>query len=501
MALLLVGLVTPTYLPTGPLLAPQRSGGRSLSPLLIAEPASVTELLPLDERGVDKSFALPDDERTWPDFTYSSPAARREAVRQFRSTLPSPLPPVHVLLVGGPSTGKGTIGPMISQAFGVRAVGIGDLLRSKQRAGTPEGKRAAEVMAKGELLPDDYVLDLLGERLRGSWDVRRNGWLLDGFPRTEAQARAILSEDLGEEGPGSELKPDCVVVLQRPAALMKEFMLGRMHDAATGQVYHPRYHPPPKDVTPRLVWRVDDTASVVQARISEFEKRRDAVLRVFDEVGSVPLARFDNARPEVETFEEIGDFIRHVALLKLERMGGEGALALLRSEGDDEDEDVTTIGADECGPDDGLLRAVRRCNRYRPTDYFPVLVEDLEVGWVSADLLRSLEPHLAAGSACELVPLESDRDETEGGPAAGSAARKATVGVRLAPRAISCAGRTEIVDALVADLVADGVIARRDVRHEHVDVRPLRDGWVGPGGAPPTLQLERGAVVHFGVPS
>lgn len=131
------------------------------------------------------------------------------------------------------------------------------LLRGEVRAATARGRRASGAMARGELLPDDMVLDALGDTL-DCWDVRLNGWLLDGFPRTEAQARATLS------GGRALLKPDAVVVLERPDELVKEFLLGRMTDTATGQTYHPVYAPPPAEIQDRVVWRVDDVMDVVE---------------------------------------------------------------------------------------------------------------------------------------------------------------------------------------------------------------------------------------------
>ena len=115
---------------------------------------------------------------TWAPFRYAAPSVRREAARDFVSnnlSLLPPLPPLRVVLMGGVAVGKGTIAPMISQAFRVRCIGVGALLRGETRAGRPRGLAASKAMAAGELLPDEFVLDLLKERLGGQTDAARTG--------------------------------------------------------------------------------------------------------------------------------------------------------------------------------------------------------------------------------------------------------------------------------------------------------------------------------------
>lgn len=438
-------------------------------------------------------------ERSWPDFTYSPPNERREMVRNYHRYAAKQqveLPPLRIMLVGGPSTGKGTIGPMLVQAFRCRAIGVGQLLRSQARANTAFGKLHAEATARGEPLDDSIVFQMLSERLNDSWDVRRNGWLLDGFPRTAAQAKAVLDD---EGYFGSSLRPDCIVVLERPEKLQEEFLLGRMTDSATGETYHPRYNPvPDEEIEGRLMWRVDDSSEAVARRISTYNAEAPGILEAFEADG-VPIKRFGNARSELETFAEVADFVSKVGMRKLGFMGGRKALLRLRSEAPEEEADSLAAAAAQTS--DGVLRVCRGLNSYNIADYFPVLVDDVQVGHVSSTFLEALAAHIAAGSSCELVRLAEDKDESRGGAAAGSAARKATVGVRLAPAHIGLTSRTATVAALVRELVKDGAIPRGKLRNELQDVRPLSDGWVGPQGAPPPLRLERGAMIHFGVPS
>ena len=174
---------------------------------------------------------------------------------------------------------------MLSQAFRVRTIGVGALLRAEQRVGTPRARACAAIMARGELLPDTLALEVLlarlmnspnpnlnpnpnpspspdpslnpspnpGQvllgRLTNSPDIERNGFLIDGFPRSASQVVAVM-----EDPQWAALRPDCVISLIRPDELIKEFALGRCTDSATGQTYHPCYAPAPVEVRDRLVW-------------------------------------------------------------------------------------------------------------------------------------------------------------------------------------------------------------------------------------------------------
>jgi len=139
-----------------------------------------------------------------------------------------------------------------------------------------------------------------------------------------------------------------------------------------------------------------------------------------------------------------------------------------------------------------LLAAVRRCNTYNADDFVPVLVGSTQVGWLNAEAMKALAPQLAIGTACELVDVSTGQI---------NAAPLAATAVRIAPHAASPATRTEYVSEIVADLVEDGLIPRRKLRHELQDVHPLASGFVPLQMATPCLQMERAAMIYFGVPS
>ena len=208
------------------------------------------------------------------DFRYAdAPTRRRVAEAHMRARARrGGGAPLNVVLLGKPASGKGTIGAMLSVSYRVANVGVGALLRAQQRARTPLGEAASEMMARGELLPCELVSDVVAARLRDR-DATTNGWMLDGFPRTPAQAEMMVSRGL---------TPDAVIVLDRPDALAAEFLLGRCADAATGAVYHPKFSPPPDDeaIRARLVWRVDDNEAVLRERLEAHQRTIDEILQV-----------------------------------------------------------------------------------------------------------------------------------------------------------------------------------------------------------------------------
>jgi len=475
-------------------------------PLEVTEPSIV---IPPPRDVYRGGYVPPIDKVTWEPFQYASPFQRRATAREFARTriteLPA-LPPLKIVLVGGVSSGKGTIAPMLSQVFRTRVIGVGALLRGEARAGLPRGRAVAECMAAGKLLPDEVVLDLLRERI----SVTSSSSLFDGFPRTVAQATAMLDAER------IELLPDAVILLERPDELIKEFALGRCFDSTTGHTYHPKYAPPPKEVHERLTWRVDDCTDTLDRRITQHNADADEIIAAF-EAGGVPVRRVDNARSELATFEEVSDFLVEVSMNKIESKRDElqrdmasddeassavvtleEAAAVLRAEVP-EDEDVVAV----CNVDDDmdecvlryseeteaevtspLLAAVQRCNNFDLSDYMPVVVGDDQVGWARGALVDALAPALAIGTACEITTMKSDRGVVSV--------------MRLAPQAQSEPERSSVAAVMIADLVADGFIPRRKVRNELQDVGPKESGFIGPG-ATPLLRMERAAIVPFGI--
>ncbi|OWZ06937.1 Adenylate kinase [Phytophthora megakarya] len=131
-------------------------------------------------------------------------------------------------------------------------------------------------MDRGELVPDDLVVDVVLGRL-GEPDCKTRGWLLDGFPRTSAQARALLNAQ------GGLAAPDCVLELEVPDKEVIRRIAGRRVDPATGKTYHIEFNPPPADVVNRVVQRSDDTEEKIITRLAQFHAHADAVRTAFED--------------------------------------------------------------------------------------------------------------------------------------------------------------------------------------------------------------------------
>jgi adenylate kinase len=173
----------------------------------------------------------------------------------------------NLIFIGPPGAGKGTQAQRLCQKVSAPQVSTGDMLREARKAGTELGKRADGYMSKGELVPDDLVIDLVDDRLRRP--DASDGFVLDGFPRTVAQAEALdrLLKRLGRS-------IDHVILLEVPDALIVERITGRRVGETTGRIYHIKYDPPPfpdrGEGGERLLTRNDDKEDVVKARLAAY---------------------------------------------------------------------------------------------------------------------------------------------------------------------------------------------------------------------------------------
>jgi adenylate kinase len=204
---------------------------------------------------------------------------------------------MHLILLGAPGAGKGTQGSLLAERLGVPKIATGDILRLAVGAGTPLGREARRYMDAGELVPDEVILGLVREALRGS--AAQAGAIFDGFPRTVAQAEALqgILSDAGR-------RLDAVVALGVPADAIVERMSGRRTDPVTGDVYHLRYNPPPAEVAGRLVQRPDDQEETVRHRLDVYERQTAPLVDFYERTG-VPVHRLDGARPIDEVQTEI----------------------------------------------------------------------------------------------------------------------------------------------------------------------------------------------------
>lgn len=197
---------------------------------------------------------------------------------------------MRIILLGAPASGKGTQATALTEQFGIPKVSTGDMLRAARAAGTELGKQAESIMASGGLVPDSVVIGLVEERLAEA-DAQR-GFLLDGFPRTVAQAEALqtLLEKLG--------KPlDAVIQIDVPRELLLERATGRRTDLRTGQIYHLKYNPPPSDA--ELEHRADDQEVTVLKRLEAYDAQTAAVLPFYRERGLLQRVDGDGTPKDV----------------------------------------------------------------------------------------------------------------------------------------------------------------------------------------------------------
>jgi adenylate kinase len=183
---------------------------------------------------------------------------------------------VRLILLGAPASGKGTQAAVLTEKFGVPKVSTGDMLRAALKDGTPLGKEAAKYMNEGGLVPDSVVIGLVEERL-GLPDAKP-GFILDGFPRTVAQAEAL---DALLKRLGTPL--DFIVQIDVPRDLLMERATLRRTDKRTGQIYHLKYSPPPPDA--ELEHRPDDHEEKVKTRLDVYDAQTAALLPHYEKLG------------------------------------------------------------------------------------------------------------------------------------------------------------------------------------------------------------------------
>jgi adenylate kinase len=196
---------------------------------------------------------------------------------------------VKMILVGAPGSGKGTQAKRLQDAYGSKQISTGDILRQAVKDGTPLGKEAQGFMNAGKLVPDEIMIGLIRETLKSGQFP--GGWVLDGFPRTLAQAKA-LDQTLGELGE----KVERVVVLDIPDAALIERITGRRSCPSCGNVHHVKFDPPKNaGICDRcgtaLVQRPDDTEAKVRVRLEAFHAQTADVIPHYQEKGLV--ARLD----------------------------------------------------------------------------------------------------------------------------------------------------------------------------------------------------------------
>ncbi len=198
----------------------------------------------------------------------------------------------YIVLLGPPGAGKGTQAKIIAEQFGLVHVSSGELFRDNLKRQTDLGKLAQTYMTKGELVPDDVTIAMVRERLTRP-DCQK-GALLDGFPRTPAQAIA-LDKMLNEISGKVTLAP----TIQVSAGILIERLSGRWTCKKNGHVYHEKFHPPQSlgvcdEDGSELYQRDDDKSETVVNRIKVYQEQTEPLITYYRNAGL--LTEIDGAQ-------------------------------------------------------------------------------------------------------------------------------------------------------------------------------------------------------------
>ena len=221
------------------------------------------------------------------------------------------MPELNLILLGPPGSGKGTQGERLQEDFRLPYYATGDILRAAVKNGTDIGLAAKEYMDRGDLVPDEVIIGVIGERVQA--EEAADGFILDGFPRTVGQAEA-----LGEAMDGLDRGITAAVLIEVTDEEVIRRLGGRRTCAKNGHIFHVEFDPPKHEGVcdvcgARLIVRDDDKPEVIKHRLETYHEKTKPLVAFYEERGV--LKRVDGSLEP----DEVSNRIRALlATLKME---------------------------------------------------------------------------------------------------------------------------------------------------------------------------------------
>jgi adenylate kinase len=211
-----------------------------------------------------------------------------------------------IVLMGAPGAGKGTQARLLQERLHLPQISTGDIFRALKNADTPLAREVRDIMERGQLVPDELTIRLVKERT--AQDDCSNGYILDGFPRTPAQA-ASLNQLAAEQG--NEI---IAVLIDVPSELLEKRMTGRRSCPVCGEIYNIYFQPPRNDnvcdLHPdiQLVQRADDNPETVRARLATYEEQTQPLIDYYKTAGLLQVV--DGTREPEKIYQDIERIVK-----------------------------------------------------------------------------------------------------------------------------------------------------------------------------------------------
>lgn len=209
---------------------------------------------------------------------------------------------MKIILLGPQGAGKGTQAQRLSQKTGAKHISTGDIVRAEIKSDSELGRKVQDFNDRGDLVPDEIIVEMAKPYLDDA-----DAWLLDGFPRNEAQAKALDAalEDLG-------IALDGAIALEAPDDDLVTRLSGRRTSDATGRVYHVEHDPPPEDSEEDpgpFVQRKDDTEEAIRRRLDIYHKQTEPLKDYYAERGLLTTVDARQGIPEItqEILSAVGE--------------------------------------------------------------------------------------------------------------------------------------------------------------------------------------------------